>query len=204
MSPMPEELRSRRSIRKYQQKPIPKQVIAEVLEAAIWAPSAHNAQPWRFIVLTKTLNKWKLSNTMAQAWAEDMIKDGQKIDDAIFSARVERFAQAPVLILACLTMDGMHKQPDKERQNIERDLALESFGAAIQNLLLMTNAKGLGACWFCAPAFCKETVRKNLKLPDDIDPSALVAIGYPDEKPPAPVRKPFDELCFKDKWGSKF
>ena len=106
MSPVPEELRSRRSIRKYQQKPIPKQLITEVLEAAGWAPSAHNAQPWRFIVLTEPFGKRNLSKVMAEAWAEDAAKDGQKIDKAIMSAKVERFATAPALILACFTMDG--------------------------------------------------------------------------------------------------
>ena len=165
MSPLPAELKSRRSIRKYQQKPIPKQLITDVLEAAKWAPSAHNAQPWRFIVLTEPVGKRNLSKVMAEAWAEDVAKDGQRIDKAIISAKVERFATAPALILACFTMDGMHEQPDQKRQNVERDLALESLGAAIQNILLTAHAKGLGACWFCAPAFCKENVRKILKIP---------------------------------------
>jgi coenzyme F420-0:L-glutamate ligase / coenzyme F420-1:gamma-L-glutamate ligase len=204
MSPVPEELRSRRSIRKYQQKPVSKQIITEILEAAGWAPSAHNAQPWRFIVLTETFGKRNLSTVMAEAWAEDAAKDGQRIDKATMSAKVERFATAPVLILACFTMDGMHEKPDQKRQNVERDLALESLGAAIQNLLLTAHTNGLGACWFCAPAFCKERVRKILNIPPEVDPSALIAIGYPDEKPTAPHRKLLDEFCFMDMWGVKF
>jgi coenzyme F420-0:L-glutamate ligase / coenzyme F420-1:gamma-L-glutamate ligase len=204
MSSTPDELRSRRSIRKFQQKPISKQLITEVLEVAGWAPSAHNAQPWRFIVLIETFSKRKLSLAMAEAWAEDVAKDGQKIDEATMSAKVERFATAPVLILASFTMEGMHEQPDRKRQNVERDLALESLGAAIQNLLLTAHIRGLGACWFCAPAFCKERVRNILKIPSEVDPAALIAIGYPDEKPTAPQRKPLDEFCFKDIWGVKF
>jgi len=204
MSPIPAELKSRRSIRKYQQKPVSKQIITEILEAAGWAPSAHNAQPWRFIVLTEPFGKRNLSKVMADAWAEDAAKDGQKIDKAIMSAKVERFATAPALILACFTMDGMHEQLDQKRQNVERDLALESLGAAIQNLLLTAHTNGLGACWFCAPAFCKERVSKILKIPPEVDPSALIAIGYPEEKPLAPQRKQLDEFCFKDMWGVKF
>ena len=203
MSPTPDELRSRRSIRKYLQKPIPKQLFSEVLEAAGWAPSAHNAQPWRFIVLTEMSSKRKLSTVMAEAWAEDVAKDGQKIDEATMSAKVERFATAPVLILACFTMEDMHKQPDQKRQNVERDLALESLGAAIQNLLLTAHTKGLGACWFCAPAFCTERVRNILKIPPEVDPAALIVMGYADEKPLEPQRKPLDEFCFKDMWGVK-
>jgi F420 biosynthesis protein FbiB-like protein len=151
--------------------------------------------------MTDIFGKQELSFAMAKAWAVDMAKDGQKIDDAALSAKVERFANAPVLILACLTMEGMHKQPDLKRQNIERDLALESLGAAMQNLLLAAHTEGLGACWFCAPAFCKETVRTILKIPTEVEPAALVAMGYPDEEPPVPQRKSLDKFCFKGSWG---
>jgi F420 biosynthesis protein FbiB-like protein len=117
--------------------------------------------------------------------------------------RVERFATAPVLILACLTMDGMNKFPDDKRQKVERDLAMQSLGAAVQNLLLAAYAKGLGACWFCAPGFCKETVRKVLKIPDEVEAQSLVSMGYPAEKPIAPPRKLLGDYCFKNNWGSK-
>ena len=203
MSSLLDELKSRRSVRKYQPKSIPQELIKGVLTAASWAPSAHNAQPWRFIVLTEASSKRKLAGAMAQAWAVDMAKDGQKIDETNLLERVERFATAPVLILACSTMEDMNKQPDEKRQNAERDLALESLGAAMQNLLLAADAKGLGACWFCAPAFCKEVVRKNLKIPKEVEPAALVAIGYPAEKSSAPPRKPLGDFCFKDKWGGE-
>lgn len=203
MSHLIGDLKSRRSIRKYQQKPVSNEIIAEVLDAAGCAPSAHNAQPWRFIVITEVSGKQALSSAMAKAWAGDMAQDGQKIDEATFSAKVERFADAPVLILACLTMESMHKQPDQTRQNIEHDLALESLGAAMQNLLIVAHTNGLGACWFCAPAFCKEAVREVLKIPLEVEPAALVAMGYPDEKPPTPLRKSLDEFCFKNSWGIK-
>ena len=191
MSSLPDALKSRRSIRKYQPKPVPKELIKEILTAASWAPSAHNAQPWRFIVLTEASSKRELSEAMAKAWAVDMAKDGTKTDEQVLLARVERFATAPVLIMACFTMEDMTKQPDQKRKIVERDLAVESLGAALQNLLLAADSKGLGACWFCAPAFCKEAVRKTLKIPKEVEPAALVAMGYPAEKTPAPPRKTF-------------
>jgi F420 biosynthesis protein FbiB-like protein len=196
-------IRERRSIRKYQQKPVPQEIVEEILSAAQWAPSAHNAQPWRFIVLGESSVKRELAEAMAQSWAVDMVKEGAVIDAEMLRVRVERFVTAPVLILACLTMDCMNKFPDEKRQKIERDLAMQSFGASLENMLLATYSKGLGACWFCAPGFCKETVRKALKIPDEIEPQVLVAIGYPTEKPTAPPRKLLGEYCFKDKWGSK-
>jgi F420 biosynthesis protein FbiB-like protein len=193
-------IRERRSVRKYLDRPVPQEAIEDILEAAGWAPSAHNAQPWRFIVLTDDSVKRELAEAMAESWADDMTKDGLKIEDEKRLARVERFATTPVLILACLTLDGMRTFSDEKRQKSERDLAMQSLGAALQNMLLAAHTKGFGACWFSAPCFCKETVRKVLKIPDQIEPEALIAMGYSDEKPPLPPRKLVGDYCFKNKW----
>lgn len=204
MSDVFDAIIKRRSVRKYEARPVPKEIIEEILTAACWAPSAHNAQPWRFIVLTETAPKKKLAEAMADSWAADMAKDGVKIEEEIRTVRVDRFASAPVVILACSTMEGMYKQPDIERQSIEHDLAMQSLGAAMQNLLLAAEANGLGACWFCAPGFCKVTVRAVLKIPDEVEPQAMVTIGYPDQKPIAPTRKVLGDYCFKNMWGTRF
>jgi F420 biosynthesis protein FbiB-like protein len=204
MSHVLDAIRERRSVRKYQARPVPQEAVEEVLVAAGWAPSAHNAQPWRFIVLADASVKRELAEAMAESWAADMAKDGLNIEADKRKVSVERFATAPVLILACLTMDGMRKLSDLKRQNSERDLAMQSLGAALQNLLLAVYTKGLGACWFSAPGFCKETVRKVLKIPDEIEPEALIAMGYPAEKPPVPPKKLLGDYCFKDQWGGKF
>ena len=197
-------IRQRRSVRKYLARPVPQEAIEEVLAAAGWAPSAHNVQPWRFIVLADTSVKRRLAEAMAESWAADMAKDGLNIEAEKFKFRVERFANAPVLILACLTMDGMDSFSDEKRQKCERDLAMQSLAAALQNMLLAAHAKGLGACWFCAPGFCKETVRKMLEIPGEVEPEALIAMGYPAEQPPVPSKKPLGDYCFKEKWGEKF
>jgi coenzyme F420-0:L-glutamate ligase / coenzyme F420-1:gamma-L-glutamate ligase len=196
-------IKQRRSIRKYLPKPVPKELVKEVLVAAGWAPSAHNSQPWRFIVLVDASGKRELATAMAQAWAADLAKDGAIVDAQMQKERVERFANAPALILACSTMEGLRNFPDRERQMCERDLAMQSFGAALQNLLLTAHAAGLGACWFCAPGFCKETVRKVLKIPDTVEPEAFVILGYAAESPSAPKKKSLGEYCFMDLWGSK-
>lgn len=197
-------VKQRRSIRKYLPKPVQREVILEILEVAGCAPSAHNSQPWRFIILQDASIKRRLADAMAEAWAKDLQRDGVMVDSDKRMERVERFATAPVLILACLTVVDLRKFPDSERQMCERDLAVQSFGAALQNLLLAAHAKGLGACWFCAPAFCKETVRKILKIPDAIEPQAFVAMGYPAEKPQVPTKKLLEGYCFVDIWGKTF
>jgi coenzyme F420-0:L-glutamate ligase/coenzyme F420-1:gamma-L-glutamate ligase len=202
MSHVLHAIRERRSIRKYSDRPVPIGMIKEILATAGLAPSAHNAEPWRFIVLADSSIKRKLAEVMAISWVEDMEKDGYIIEPEKRSARIERFATASVLILACSTMDGMRTYSDERRQKIERDLAMQSLGAGLQNLLLAIHVKGLGACWFGAPAFCKEAVRTVLGIPDDVEPEALIAMGYPAEKPTMPPRKLLDKFCFKDKWGS--
>jgi coenzyme F420-0:L-glutamate ligase/coenzyme F420-1:gamma-L-glutamate ligase len=194
-------LKQRRSIRKYQDKSVSKEAVEKILAAASWAPSAHNAQPWLFIVLEDAPAKRRLAQAMAETWTADMTKDGLKIDDETRRSRIDRFGSAPVLIVASMFMEGMAKQPDAERQSIERDLAMASLGAAMQNLLLAASAEGLGACWFCAPAFCKDTVRKVLGIPADVEPQALVTLGYPAEHPLVPPRKAVREIAFKNEWG---
>lgn len=194
-------IKQRRSIRKYSPRPISPEILREILEAAGWAPSAHNAQPWRFIVLTEESAKQTLAEAMADAWTADMAKDGVTVEAQKRKASIERFTHAPALIVACLTMEDMKVYPDERRQRSERDLAMQSLGAAIQNMLLTAHAEGLGACWFSAPSFCKETVRKVLKIPEMVEPQALIALGYAAEKPQAPQRKPLENYAYQDSWG---
>ncbi len=145
--------------------------------------------------------KRELAERMADAWAADLAKDGITVEEAKRVERRERFANAPVLVLACLTMAGLMKFSDAQRQSIERDLAVASLGAGLENLLLAAHAAGLGACWYCAPAFCKETVREILKIPESVEPHAFITLGYPAESPPAPTRKMLADYCFVDVWG---
>ncbi|MCW4000805.1 MAG: nitroreductase family protein [Candidatus Bathyarchaeota archaeon] len=192
----------RRSIRRYQPKPVPLEAVLGVLEAAGWAPSAHNSQPWRFIILQDPKVKRALAEALAEAWAADLLRDGKKPDAAIRRERVERFAEAPALVLACLTMEGLRRFPDAERQGLEHDLAVASLGAGLQNLLLAAYSAGLGGCWYCAPAFCKDKVREILQIPQSVEPQAFITLGYAAEHPSAPSRKKLTEYCFLDAWGN--
>jgi coenzyme F420-0:L-glutamate ligase / coenzyme F420-1:gamma-L-glutamate ligase len=196
-----EAIQKRRSIRKYLPHPVPPELVLEVLAAAGWAPSAHNSQPWRFITISDPTVKRGLAEAMGDAWAADLVKDGLTVNDANRKERVERFANAPVLILGCLTMEGLRKFPDAERQGFERDLAVQSFGAAIQNLLLAAYAQKLVSCWFCAPGFCKQTVREVLRIPAEIEPQSFIILGYAGECPRAPPKKKLTEYCYLDLWG---
>jgi len=195
-------LKNRRSIREYTPKNVSEKVLDVILEAAMWSPSAHNAQPWRFVVIRDSAVKLKLAEAMACRWERYLAKDGVSERDRESLARVsvERFSSAPIVIVSCLTMVEMNHYPDKRRLRIESIMAVQSVAAAIENMLLAAHAMGLGACWFCAPLFCPETVRKVLRLPPDFEPQALITLGYSAERPLPPLRKPLKEIVHLNGW----
>jgi F420 biosynthesis protein FbiB-like protein len=133
---------------------------------------------------------------MAEMWKRDLFSDGLRKRKRLelINSSIKRFSESPVLILACLTMKDMNKYPDKRRREIEHVLAIQSVAAAIENILLATELEDLGACWFCAPLFCKDIVRKTLGLSKDIEPQALITLGYPYEKPKTPQRIMLEEI----------
>src|SRR3989304_8665271 len=93
-------IKERRSIRKYTSTRVPREILNEILEAAQWAPSAHNAQPCRFIILTQKNSKKELAIAMAKARTEDLIRDNVPIElcQRITKSSVQRFKNAPVLL----------------------------------------------------------------------------------------------------------
>ena len=150
-----ETIRGRRSIRRYRPEPVPNSVIETVLEAAIWAPSAHNRQPWRFAVIKQTEIKRVLAAEMGQSLRTDLEEDGLSSDfiQRDIDRSYRRITQAPVVIVACMTIVEMDRYPDARRSNSEITMAIQSTAMAGQNLLLIAHALGLGSCWMCAPLF---------------------------------------------------
>jgi coenzyme F420-0:L-glutamate ligase/coenzyme F420-1:gamma-L-glutamate ligase len=195
-------IKDRRSIKEYSSKEVSEEILSRILEAGRWAPSAHNAQPWRFIVIRGSALKQKLAEDMASRWDEDLRKNRilREHRESLIKASVERFGNAPVVIVACLTMEDMDEYQDDRRKKIEYVMAVQSVAAAIENVLLAARGEGLGSCWFCAPLFCPDVVRKTLKIPDHVDPQALITLGYPASKPNPPPRKPLEEIVHQDCW----
>jgi F420 biosynthesis protein FbiB-like protein len=174
---------TRRSIRRYDTRPVPDELVQEILTMTIWAPSAHNRQPWRFVVISTTEHKKKLAQNMGIRLRADLMADNvpeENIQQDV-SRSYERITTAPILICLCMSMADMDAYPDEQRQRNERVMALQSTAAAGQNLLLATHAAGLGACWMCAPLFCPDVVQHTLELPSDWEPQALITLGYPAE-----------------------
>lgn len=200
-----ELIRTRRSVEVYTRREVPEVTILRIFEAGRWAPSAHNAQPWRFIAITDYNVKRRLAESMAQEWVEDLARDGVSPDirKNLVESSIEHFTEAPVLIIASVTMEGMDKYTDERRQHLEHLMATQSLAAAIQNILLAAHSEGLCSCWFCAPLFCQDVVRKILGIPRDVEPQALITLGYASERPDPPPRKPLEEVTFMNRWGER-
>ena len=176
-------LTSRRSILRYLPDPVPDTVIREILTAAVWAPSAHNRQPWRFTVVSGAATKKRLASAMGAKLRADLSADSiaPEVIEKDVGRSYERITGAPTFILLCMTMADMDSYPDGKRQHNERVMAIQSTAMAGQNLLLATHARGLSACWMCAPLFCPALVRTTLDLPSDWEPQGLITVGYPAE-----------------------
>ena len=172
---------NRRSIRRYRPETVPRPIIETLLQAAIWAPSAHNRQPWRFAIIETNLQKETLAQAMGARLRRDLEADN--VPEAVIAADVgrsyDRITSAPVLVALCLSMVDMDVYPDEKRSQNEYIMAVQSTAMAGQNILLAAHDAGLGACWMCAPLFCPDVVQSALNLPDDWQPQGLLTMGYP-------------------------
>lgn len=174
-------IHSRRSIRRYAATSVPREVVERLLTAAVWSPSAHNRQPWRFAVLTEASTKERLARAMGDKLRADRLTDGDlpAVVEQDAARSYARITEAPVAVLACLTLAEMDSYADERRARAEYLMAVQSVAMALQNLLLAAHAAGLGACWMCAPLFCPAVVREALALPMDWEAQALITLGYP-------------------------
>lgn len=190
-----EAILRRRSIRLYQPDSISHEQIMSLLEAAVWAPSAHNRQPWRFAVVESKDQIKTLAKTMGAQLRRDLRADGvpEAAIEADVSRSYARITSAPTVIILCLTMADMDTYPDERRSRNEYLMAAQSAAMAGQNLLLAAYNAGLGACWMCAPLFVPNVVREALDLPEDWQPQALITVGYPAETREK-TRRPLEEL----------
>jgi len=191
--------RGRRSVRAYQDRPVPREALEAMVEAARWAPSPHGTQPWRFVVLTRAEPKRLLSGAMGEEWRRTLAMDREPPE--VVAARLaksrERIERAPALVLACLYLADLDRYPDADRQRAEEVMAIQSLGAALQNMLLAAYALGLDTGWMCAPLFCPDTVRAALGLDAALIPHALISVGYLAQEPKRRAHRPASELIVR-------
>jgi coenzyme F420-0:L-glutamate ligase/coenzyme F420-1:gamma-L-glutamate ligase len=188
--------RGRRSVRVFDSRPVPRGALERMLDVACWAPSPHGRQPWRFAVLTRSEPKERLAAAMGDEWERTLRLDREPEEtvQARLARSRERILRAPAIVVVCLYTADLDHYPDAARQAAEETMAIQSLGAAVQNLLLEAFALGLDAGWMCAPLFCQETVRAALGLDAALLPHALLTIGYAAQDPRRRPRRPLDEL----------
>lgn len=189
-------LRTRRSVRRFKPDPVPDSVLRDILHTATFAPSAHNRQPWRFIVLTDSSTKTHLSDAMAEEFLRDLKKDNlspEEIEKRVNKSR-ERITSAPVVIILCVDMSEMDSYPDERRKQAEYIIGVQSAANAGMQLLLAAHAEGLGGVWICSPMFAQEIVQEALNISKQWEPQAMFLLGYPLEIPAFRGRKPIEEV----------
>lgn len=156
-----EIIKNRRSIREFQKKEIPEEIVEKLIEALIWAPSAGNLQSRKFYFIFNQKIKEEL---VKAALGQDFI------------------AQAPLVIIGC-TDDRIFSQYGERGKSL---YSICDVSASIQNLVLLAHAKGLGTCWI--GSFDEGEVSKILSLPENLRTIVILPIGYSAEKPEAPPR----------------
>lgn len=190
-----ELIRDRRSIRKYENRDVPREVIKEILEQALWAPSGMNRQNWDIMVVGGA-EKVRLLEVIAGAG--DYIKPRlEKIfPEKMVNLTLQFFRQlggAPVVLLVYMPRIYVEFRPEMshvERYHAEHDRLgnLLSAAALIQNILLLARARGLGTCWMTGPKYVEDRINDFLGVKDK-ELVSVIPLGYPDQKPPAPPRK---------------
>ncbi|MEK6859978.1 MAG: nitroreductase family protein [Nanoarchaeota archaeon] len=168
-----EAIKKRRSIRKYKDKEVSREIIKELIKAARLAPSAYNAQPWRF----KVVNDKNIINQLRE-----------------YGVFKNEFVYKVPLIIACC--GDILCYPDRAKENFDlKELAIADISFASQNLVLRATELGLGSCYI--GLFNKEKIKKILEIPENyIIPYCLI-IGYSDEEPAGPGRKSVNEIEMK-------
>jgi len=192
---VPAFLEARRSIRAFTSEPVDRTVLDALVEAACIAPAPHHSRPWRFVVIDDQGGKAALADRMGARWRADLTGDGvdaARIDLLVTASRT-KLTTAPVVVLGCLTWDGLDRYPDETRRRAEWGMALLSLGAAVENLMLAATDAALASCWVAAPIFCPDAARDALDLPEAWLPHACVLVGHPDPgyvgraRPPVPL-----------------
>lgn len=176
-----EAIKARRSIRRYQDKPVPESDVNHLLDLARYSPSSMNGQPWHFIVI----REYRIKKELAE------IKNRYcPVEKRSYEA--EFLETAPVVIVICV--------------DIERSFGreLENSVLAAANLLLAACAAGLGSVYMSAytadePKLAEE-IERTLNIPKNVRPIAIIPLGYPDEVPLPKAMRPLKEMIHLERF----
>jgi nitroreductase len=165
----------RRSVRNFRIKNVTEDNLYYMIDAARWAPSASNLQPWRFVIVREAENKKKVARACyEQDWLE----------------------RAPVLIVVCSLTSVIEEQFPKHGKLF----AKQSVSAAIQNMLLAAEERRLSTCW--AGISSANKIIKALRIADGVEVHAVIGVGYSITKETPPPRIHVADLLSFEQWDS--
>lgn len=179
---MIEQIKMRRSTRKYLDKPVEDEKITQLLESARLAPSGSNTQPWHFIIVKSELTRQKLGEASHnQKW----------------------MLSAPVFIVCVADIrsrieDNVEISIDENSPQLELKQIIRDTSIAIEHIVLEAENIGLGACWVAW--FTQEEIRPILNVPSDKYVVSIITLGYANETPKARPRKKLKEIIHNEIW----
>jgi len=188
-------VRTQRAQRAFTAEPVPDDLVERVLEAATYAPSAENTQPWVFIVVRDDAARGRIGELNRQAWeggGRDFSRP--RLSPEVF-AKVEAgatggIADAPVLIVVC-----------GDASRCVEAVLESSVWPAVQNLLLAAHALGLGSALTTITTVFGDEMRSLLALPDHVRALGVVPLGWPARQLGPPRRAPVAEKTFRERYG---
>lgn len=211
-----EAMSTTRAVRRLRPDPIPDAVITRVLQAAVWAPSGANVQPWRVIVVRDGEKKRRMKELYEGPWKQYSQGHQAVLDSLPDAARAaqermlgaadhlaEHMHEAPALLVFCFNPALMAiTDAGLDRVSV---VGGASVYPAVQNALLACRAEGLGCTLTTLHCLKEADVKELLGIPPQWGLCAVVPIGYPVGRGHGPVsRKPVEKMAYADSWGTAF
>ena len=203
-------IKSRRSIRRWQDKRVPSELLCQAVEMAIHAPNAGNQQNWHFFVIVNkevigaVADAVRATTEYVASWSAGT--DPKDVAEMVQRSTFFRNAPAVIAVAAKAYQSSLdvlaagRPDTDLRANNIKAGRAaanarIQSVASATAYLLLALHQMGLGAVWMTGPMQAKAGIEKILKVPADMNLVALIPVGYPAENPPLKERKPINQVC---------
>jgi nitroreductase len=209
--PLAEAMLTQRSVRRVHPGPVDDRTVLRCLELALQAPTASNAQNWEFVVVKDRAVKAALAAQYRRIWAVYATLGrwaGRAARDDLAERttrsvkwQVEHFEQIPVLVVCCLR--GGPWLPWLPKPRLVASSHYGSVYPSAQNLLLAARSVGLGGALITLPLWSTTVARRVLKLPLNIEPCCIVALGWPKGRYGPKARRPVGSVAHLDHYGNR-
>jgi nitroreductase len=197
-----EALYTSRALRRFRPDPVPEEIVFQLVDAAIRAPTGHNKQDWRFVVVTDADAKRRMQEWSERAWkmafaeyqtdeAIDALPRTQRLSIRGVKDLAHHLAEVP-LIVVVTGLRGSHSSPGG------------SHFPAVQNMLLAARGLGLGGSIFNLPMVGRGELYELLGIPETNEIYCVVPIGYPTDKPGPLARKPVKKVAYRNRFGERW